>query len=89
MRSEALAERLHERLPYRAAEVVWAVRHEMARTVDDVLSRRTRALLLDASAAMEMAPQVAALLAQELGRNPDWQRRQVAEFRTIASGYIL
>ena len=51
----------------RGAEVVWAVRHEMARTVDDVLARRTRALFLNARAAIEMAPAVARLMAAELG----------------------
>src|SRR5262249_22047531 len=49
---------LHPRLPYLAAEVIWAVRNEMAWTVEDVLSRRTRALLLDAKASMEAAPRV-------------------------------
>ena len=58
---------LHPRLPYRAGEVVWAVRHEMARTVEDVLARRTRALLLDARASAEIAPAVAALMADGAG----------------------
>ena len=64
-----LAERLHPALPYRASEVVWAARFEMARTVEDVLSRRLRALLLDARASVEMAPRVARLMAEELGRD--------------------
>ncbi len=63
-----LRTRLHERLPYTRAEVVYAVRAEMARTIDDVLARRTRALFLDAAAARESAPAVAALLAHELDR---------------------
>ena len=58
---------LHPRLPYRLREVVWAARFEMARTVEDVLARRTRALFLDARAAMEAAPAVAKVLAKELG----------------------
>ena len=57
---------LHPRLPFKAREVVWAARNEMARTVEDVLARRTRALFLDARAAMEAAPAVARLLAKEL-----------------------
>jgi glycerol-3-phosphate dehydrogenase len=61
----------------------------MARTVDDVLARRTRALLLDAYAALEAAPAVARLLAGELGRDEGWQAAQVEEFRGIASGYTL
>ncbi len=82
-------EPLHVNLPYRAAEVVWAARHEMARSVEDVLARRTRSLLLDARASAEVAPAVAALLAGELGRDEDWQRRQVAEYRELARGYWL
>jgi glycerol-3-phosphate dehydrogenase len=79
---------LHPRLPYRLAEVVWGVRHEWARTVEDVLSRRTRALILDARAAMEAAPAVAALMAAELGRDEAWQSAQVAEFTALARGYL-
>ena len=68
-----LAERLHPDLPYIAAEVVWAVRREMARTVEDVLARRTRALFLNAGAALRMAPAVAELMARELGRDEGWK----------------
>ena len=68
--------------------VVWAARHEMARTVDDVLARRTRALLLDARAAMEAAPAVAAVLAAELGRDSAWARDQVEQFHAIARHYL-
>jgi glycerol-3-phosphate dehydrogenase len=60
----------------------------MARTVDDVLARRTRALLLDARAAMEAAPAAAAVLAAELGRDAAWERAQVAEFTAIARAYL-
>jgi glycerol-3-phosphate dehydrogenase len=82
-------EPLHLNLPYRACEVVWAARHEMARTVEDVLARRTRSLLLDARASAEIAPAVAALMAAELGRDEGWQRRQVEEYRELARGYWL
>jgi glycerol-3-phosphate dehydrogenase len=82
-------ERLHPRLPYRAADVVRAARHEMARSVEDALARRTRALLLDARASVEAAPRTAALLAAELGRDDAWQRRQVAAYRELARGYWL
>jgi glycerol-3-phosphate dehydrogenase len=78
---------LHHLLPYRRAEVVWAARVEMARTVEDVLARRTRALFLNARAAIDMAPETAQLLARELGRDEGWQTRQVEEFRTLARGY--
>jgi glycerol-3-phosphate dehydrogenase len=82
-------ELLHPRLPYRAADVVRAARHEMARSVEDALARRTRALLLDARASVEAAPRTAALLAAELGRDDAWQRRQVAAYRELARGYWL
>lgn len=84
-----LAQLLHPAQPYQAGEVVWQARHEMARTVEDVLSRRTRMLLLHAAAAIEAAPKVAALLARELGRNENWQEQQVQEFRALAAGYEL
>jgi glycerol-3-phosphate dehydrogenase len=68
--------------------VVWAVRQEFARTVEDVLARRTRALFLDAAASISMAPRVAELMAAELGRDDGWQRQQVAEFCALAQGYM-
>jgi glycerol-3-phosphate dehydrogenase len=83
-----LGETLHSKLPYLKSEVVWAARHEMARTVEDVLARRMRALLLDAKASIETATVVAELLAAELGRGRGWAERQVAEFTELAKGYI-
>lgn len=80
---------LHVRLPYVEAEVRWAARHEMAETVDDVLARRTRSLLLDAVAAAECAPRVAEILAEELGRDADWAAAQARIFRELAAGYLL
>jgi len=80
---------LHEALSICGAQVVWAARCEMARTVDDVLARRTRALFLNAKAALAMAPAVARLLATELGRDEAWQQRQLAEFADIVSGYVV
>ena len=86
--SPELGALLHPRLPYRLAEVVWAARYEMARSVEDVLARRTRALFLDARATMNAAPAVAACLAAELGRDEAWQQSQVEAFRTTAAGYV-
>jgi glycerol-3-phosphate dehydrogenase len=80
---------LHPRLPYTEADVRWAARYEMARTVEDVLSRRTRSLLLDAAASIEAAPNVASLLAEELGAGTDWQQQQLAAYRSLAIGYLL
>jgi glycerol-3-phosphate dehydrogenase len=88
MRAEpALAEPLDPALPYTGAEVVWAARHEMARTVEDVLARRTRALFLNAKAAMRMAPSVAAWMARELHRDTAWQTQQVESFTEVAQNY--
>ena len=84
-----LAQHLHPALPYIAAEVVWGVREEMARTVDDVLSRRTRALFLNARAAIEMAPAVASLMAAELGQDQAWIDDQLRQFRELAQKYLL
>ena len=83
-----LAERLDAALPYRAAEVVWAVREEMARTVEDVLARRTRALFLNAAAALRMAPAVAELMSQELGWTPAQRLRQRRDFEAVAANYL-
>ena len=85
--SPALAAQLDPALPYIAAEVVWAARAEMARSVEDVLARRTRALFLNANAAIAMAEPVAKLLAAELGRDEAWTSSQVKEFRALAEQY--
>jgi len=84
-----LREPLHAALPYLKAEVVWAARHEMARSVEDVLARRTRALFLNARAALAMAPAVADLMALELGWDELARTRQLAAFRDVASNYVL
>lgn len=82
-------ERLDPAHPTLTGEVVWAVRHEMARTVEDFLSRRTRNLLVDARASIRMAPRVAALMAEALGRDKAWEEDQVRRYRTLACGYLI
>ncbi len=84
----ALAHLLHPAFPNIGAEVVWAVRHEMARSVEDVLARRMRILFLNARAAMEMAPHVAVLMSAELDRGYQWQEEQVAAFSELARKYL-
>lgn len=84
-----MAGKLHPKYDYTVAEVVWAVRQEMARTVEDVLARRVRVLFLDARVAMEIAPEVAAIMAGELNQGQDWIDRQVACFTQIAKNFIL
>jgi glycerol-3-phosphate dehydrogenase len=85
----ALGAPLHPDLPYLKAEVIWAVRQEMARTVDDVLARRTRALFLNARAAIAMAPAVAELMALELNWDEPAREKQVSAFCAVASNYVL
>ncbi|MSR69719.1 MAG: glycerol-3-phosphate dehydrogenase/oxidase [Phycisphaerales bacterium] len=80
---------MHARLPYALGVAAYAVRHEMARSTEDVLARRTRALLLDAAAASEVAEQVAKVVANELGRDGAWAARDAAAFRELAKGYQL
>ena len=70
-------------------QVRWAAKYELARTVEDVLSRRSRSLLLDARASIAAAPAVAALLAEELGKNAAWIDSQKRDYEQLASGYLL
>jgi glycerol-3-phosphate dehydrogenase len=88
-RDANLSKQLHPDLPYIGAEVVWSTRQEMARTVEDALARRTRALFLNAQAAIEMALPAARIMAEELHRGEDWIQQQVSEFKTLASQYSL
>jgi glycerol-3-phosphate dehydrogenase len=83
------SKQLHPAMTTVAGEVIWAVRHEMARTVEDFLSRRTRALVLDARASLEMAPRVAEIMARELGRDKTWKDNQVSAYKKLARGYLL
>jgi glycerol-3-phosphate dehydrogenase len=85
----SLAAPLDPALPYIAAEVVWAAREEMARTVDDVLSRRTRALFLNAHAAQRMIEPVARILARELNRDKAWMRSQIESTSALAAKYVV
>jgi glycerol-3-phosphate dehydrogenase len=84
-----LGEPLHAAFPYVMAEVIWTARQEMARTVEDTLARRTRALFLNARAAVAMAPAVANLMASELGWDEVTRTKQLAAFREVASNYVL
>lgn len=85
----SLQNRLIEYLPYTQAEVIWAVRNEMARTVEDVLARRMRILFLNAKAAINAAPEVARLMAGELGYDKEWQHQQIESFRLLANNYLI
>jgi glycerol-3-phosphate dehydrogenase len=84
-----LKQKLHPDYDYTMAEVVWAIRYEMARTIDDVLSRRVRLLFLDARAAIAVSEKVAQLLAEELGYDDTWAEDQTAQFKKLANGFLL
>lgn len=84
-----LKEKLHPRLPYTKATVLWAIRYEMAMTIEDVLARRTRALFLDAKAAIDVAPVVAALMCEEMNKPKEWVGQQVKDFLQVADQYLI
>lgn len=86
---QSMAEKLHPKYDYTVAEVVWAVREEMALDVEDVLARRVRLLFLDARIAVEVAPKVAQIIAKELGYDQDWIDQQVKDFSDLSKHYIL
>ena len=83
------AEKIHPDFDFTIAEIVWAVRNEMAVTVEDVLARRVRALILDARASLAMAPKVARIMAHEMNKDESWEKAQVKDFIHLAKSYIL
>ncbi|MFY0594745.1 glycerol-3-phosphate dehydrogenase/oxidase [Roseivirga sp.] len=84
-----LAEIISETLPLRRSQIVWAVKHEMARTVEDMLARRVRGLFLDAKESLKVAPRVAEIMAKELGEDGDWVEDQIELFNEIATNYRI
>ncbi|AOW09314.1 glycerol-3-phosphate dehydrogenase/oxidase [Flavobacterium gilvum] len=85
----SLKEKLHPDYNYTLAEVVWAIREEMAITVEDVLARRVRLLFLDARAAISCADKVARIMAKELGHDEIWIQNQLVDFKAVANGFLL
>jgi len=85
---ETLGERIHASLPFIRAEIVWAVQNEMCMKVEDFLSRRTRALFLDARCAIESADQVARVMAKEMKKDENWIQNEIASFESIAKNYL-
>jgi glycerol-3-phosphate dehydrogenase len=80
---------LSEELKIHRTQIVWAIDHEMARTVEDVLSRRTRALFLNARESQRIAPECAAIMAKVLGKDASWEKEQIDGFNKLAEQYIL
>src|SRR4029077_6112238 len=85
---KTLGEQIHPLLAFLKAEIIWTVRNEMCMKVEDFLSRRTRALLLDAKAAIESAPLVAELMAKETNKSEDWIKNEIDNFNSIAKNYL-
>jgi glycerol-3-phosphate dehydrogenase len=85
---KTLAEQIHPMFPFIKAEILWAVRTEMCMKAEDFLSRRTRALLLDAKAAIESAPLVAELMGKELSKDGAWVKNEIDSFNSIAKNYL-
>jgi glycerol-3-phosphate dehydrogenase len=89
LQHQGYSQLIHPELPYTTAEVIWAVGHEMAMTLEDVLARRTRALFLDAKATLEAAPFVAELMRKELNQDQQWKETQLSAFEQLAKNYML
>jgi glycerol-3-phosphate dehydrogenase len=85
----SLSEIIHASYPYTKAEIKWVIENEMAETVEDILARRIRLLFLDAKAALEAAPLVAAMLASIKGNNKKWENEQLDNFNKMAEGYLI
>jgi glycerol-3-phosphate dehydrogenase len=85
----SLNELLDPQFHYKKAHVIWAVRLEMAMTVEDVLARRLRILFLNAQSAMKIAPLVAVLMAKELNHDQQWIDSRVTEFNRLANQYQI
>lgn len=83
------AEKLHPDYDYTVAEVIWAVREEMAMTLDDVLSRRLRITFLDARVAIAIAPRVASIMMNEMVLTEEWKNQQIHDFLLLAKNYLL
>jgi glycerol-3-phosphate dehydrogenase len=85
---KVLGEKIHVALPFIQAEIIWAVRNEMCMTVEDFLSRRTRALMLDVRYATESAPVVAEVMAKEMQKDDQWIKNEIDHFNSIAKNYL-
>ena len=70
-------------------QIIWAVREEMAMTVEDVLARRTRTLFLNAAEAKILATQVAQIMAEEMGEDQNWIENQIENFTTLTHNYQI
>jgi glycerol-3-phosphate dehydrogenase len=83
------SKKIHVNYHYTVAQIIWGIRHEMARNVEDILARRIRLLFLDAKAAIEAAPFVAKIMADELNKDDGWIEEQVTNFKNVANSYLI
>ena len=81
--------KIHVNFNFTVAQIIWAIGHEMAMNVEDVLARRTRLLFLDAKAAIEASPFVAKIMADELKKDDVWIDEQVEKFKKVAITYTI
>jgi glycerol-3-phosphate dehydrogenase len=84
----AIGELPDKDLPYTRAEIIWICRNEMPVTIEDILARRTRALLLDVNASLRIAPVVAGLMAKEHNHDSSWETEQINDYKKIAENYF-
>ncbi|MCA0132503.1 glycerol-3-phosphate dehydrogenase/oxidase [Winogradskyella alexanderae] len=85
----SLQELLHQDYEFTVGQVIWAIRFEMARTIEDILARRIRLLFLDAQACLDITEKVADIITKELNKSNNWKQNQIQEFKTLASGYLI
>jgi glycerol-3-phosphate dehydrogenase len=82
------ARTLHLRLSYTEAEIRWICRNEMPVKLEDLMARRTRALILDAAASREMAAEAASIMAEELGKDKHWRDQEIREYSAMVENYL-
>ena len=85
----SLAEKIHVKYPFTKAQIVYAVKYEMAICIEDILARRIRLLFLDARLAIELAPMVASIMAPYLEKDKSWEAAEIKSFTQLAVQYIL
>lgn len=85
---EGFNNKIHTDLPLNKAQITFAIEFEQAKTVEDILSRRTRSLLLNAKATIEAAPKVAEIMMHKLGKSEEWKNEQIKSFKEVATKYL-
>ena len=78
-----------ENFDFIKAEIIYAIRHQMAMSLEDVLARRIRLLYFNAKVAIQVAPEVARIMSKEMNKNADWTIKEINSFSTLASQYIV